>query len=402
MIKHKKYFMTAILMLVLLTGCGKQNRDMLSTEHLPTVPSVQVEEDAEEEDELAKIEAAMKQDSPVYIVIDVDTDNQTMVFGAVDSARTFQYDYNDRTQILDKYGDYMSASSLRRGRAVSLGPLDSMECLTRVQITDEAWYQENITRYEIDTKIGMLKIGDTKYHVNENARVFSKSSEIALEQIGEDDTICVQGIDKEIISIRVTKGHGTLALMNTRLFEGGWLSLGTKIYTVITPNMTLEVPEGTYQLSVANDGYGDTKKIKVKRSKVTTVDLEEYKGEGPLVCQMTFEVNVPEALLYIDGQETDYSKPVELRYGIHKLTVIASGFDTWERQLVVHSQTATIEIGEPQLKAEENKETKPSAPSTVTSPAGVTSASALIDATGRLSADYLGTLANLIQSLAGD
>ena len=66
----------------------------------------------------------------------------------------------------------------------------------------------------------------------------------------------------------------------------------------------------------------------------------------------TFEIYVPEALLYIDGEEVDYESPVELRYGVYRLMVIADGFDTWERQLVIHSSEATIEIGDRSLTKE--------------------------------------------------
>ena len=158
--------------------------------------------------------------------------------------------------------------------------------------------------------------------------------------------------------MQVTRGHGTIALINTGLFEGGWISLGTKIYAKVTPNMRLEVPEGTYELSVANDGYGDSRQIEVERSQVTTVDLEEDKGAGPKLCQVTFEVNVEGALLYINGEPVDYDGPVELRYGIHRLTVIADGFETWERQLVIHSEETTIQIGEPELSGDEKDETE--------------------------------------------
>ena len=44
---------------------------------------------------------------------------------------------------------------------------------------------------------------------------------------------------------------------------------------------------------------------------------------------------------------------MELRYGVYQLTVIADGFETWERQLVIHSKEATIQIGEPQLSQED-------------------------------------------------
>lgn len=338
--------MMTIVCVLLLCGCGRDEGGQISMDHYPSAAGN--ESEAEEAD-LEEIEAAVQSDSEIYVVTSVNTEDRLIGLGTVDSPRTVQYGYTESTQLLDNYGQFMSTARLTPGRAVTIGELDSEAKLTTVQLAAEAWYQENITRFSIDPSIGMLVIGDTKYSYDRYLRVFSDDQEISLTQIKEGDTISVQGIDKKIISVQVTKGHGTIALTNTELFEGGWISLGTKIYAKITPNMTLEVPEGEYQLAVANDGYGDSKQIEVERAQVTTVDLEEYKGEGPKFCSVTFEVYVEDALLYVDGDPVDYSAPVELRYGVHRLTVIADGFETWERQLAIHSEETTIQIGEPEL-----------------------------------------------------
>ena len=341
---------------LLLAGCGSSDGDRISMDHYPS--AARDESGAEELDLEEEIETSRATGEEIYVVTSVDTEQCLIGLGKTDSPRTVQYGYTDATQIFDHYGQFMSAERLMPGRAVTIGELDSESKLTTVQLAKEAWYQENITRFSVDTSIGMLTIGDTKYSFDRYLRVFSDDREVSIMQIKEGDTISVQGLDKQILAVQVTRGHGTIALINTGLFEGGWISLGTKIYAKVTPNMRLEVPEGTYELSVANDGYGDSRQIEVERSQVTTVDLEEYKGAGPKLCQVTFEVNVEGALLYINGEPVDYDGPVELRYGIHRLTVIADGFETWERQLVIHSEETTSQIGEPELSGDEEDETE--------------------------------------------
>ena len=356
-----KHFLQMILTIAcawLLVGCGTKDEGTISMEQYPDVVS-QAEVASDEQAEEPEPSAQPQTGDEVYLVIHIDTENRLIGLGRPDSYRTVQYGYTRGTQILDEYGQYMSAERLVPGRAVTIGALDDEAKLTTIQIAREAWYQENITRFSIDPSIGMLVIGDTKYRYDSHLRVFSGDREMPLEQISEGDVLSVQGLDKQILSVQVTTGHGTIELVNTELFEGGWISLGTKIYAKIEPDMTLEVPEGDYELSVANDGYGDSKSIEVERGQVTTVDLEEYKGEGPKKCLVTFEIYVKDALLYIDGEPVDYEEPVELRYGVYQLTVIADGFETWERQLVIHSQDATIQIGEPELSQEDLGEEDP-------------------------------------------
>lgn len=345
MSKHFLRMMIITAMALLLYGCGKQNTgDRISMDQYAPID----EQPQEEADEVSMADDVT--DAQLYIVLQIDKKNDLIAFGLPDSLRTVQYSYSKGTQILDEHGQFVSLNRLEPGSIVTIGEPDNEAKLTTIQMATQTWYQDNITRFSVDESIGMLVIGDTKYRYDQYVRVFSNDQEISVSQIGENDVIRVQGLDKQILSIQVVQGHGTIMLTNTQLFEGGWISLGTKIYAKITPNMTMEVPEGRYELSVANDGYGDTKNVRVKRSEVTTVDLDKYKGEGPKMCQVTFEVHVPDALLYIDGDEVNYEEPVELRYGVYQLTVIADGFETWERQLVIHSEDAVIEIGEPQLQ----------------------------------------------------
>lgn len=352
MSKHFLRMMMIVVTTLLLSGCGANTRESISMEQYADIGMDDSTQD--EEDETDDISVADDvSDAQLYVVIHLDKKNKLIGLGLPDSLRTVQYSYTKATQIMDEYGEFVSLNRLEPGSIVTVGELDNEAKLTSIRLASQAWYQDQITRFTVDESIGMLVIGETKYRFDQYLRVFSDDQEISVSQIGENDVIRVHGLDKQILSIQVIQGHGTIVLSNTELFEGGWISLGTKIYAKITPDMTMEVPEGRYELSVANDGYGDTKIVQVKRAEVTMVDLDEYQGEGPKICQVTFAVHVPDALLYIDGDEINYDKPVELRYGVYRLTVIADGFETWERQLVIHSEDAVIDIGEPQLEGDD-------------------------------------------------
>lgn len=153
------------------------------------------------------------------------------------------------------------------------------------------------------------------------------------------------GIDKKIYSISVTTGHGSLKLVNTSVFDGSYIQVGSKVFAQITGEMTIEIPEGTYTAAVANNGYGGSTEITITRGQETVLDLETLKGEGPKYGSILFAVNVEGAWLQVDGQLVDYSQPVELQYGVHTLTVTADGYDTYSKKLFVNSPEATIAIG---------------------------------------------------------
>ncbi len=98
---------------------------------------------------------------------------------------------------------------------------------------------------------------------------------------------------------------------------------------------------------------GRQQKIKIRRGKTTTVDLSELKGDGPQYGKIKFSIDVEDALLLVDGKETDAGKTLKLTYGSHTVTVYADGYDAWKRNLYVNSSEATIII---KLKDEEGSE----------------------------------------------
>lgn len=287
-------------------------------------------------------EAADQQ--PLYEVLSVNTTNSTIQLYSLGQKRQEAITYNDGTGFLNKYGDSMSIAELLPGRIVTITQSLKTKELMQVQITSGVWEYDDITRFSIEEDQNMIRIAGTKYYYETDLKVFSDENEIKLSDITDKDILRIIGIDRKILSVSVTSGHGTITLKNTELFEGGWLSIGTKVYLPVTKDMQVEMTEGTYLLSVANDGYGDSKEIVVTRGEETVVDLNELKGEGPKFCEVTFEVGVENAVMTIDGEKIDYTKPQKLKYGIHKLEIVAEGYDAWSKRLYVHTGEATIQV----------------------------------------------------------
>ena len=332
---------------LILTACAEGNRTSVTLRDnsgLELDDIVYLDEDESDGVDLTSVDTGTD-----YMITSIDKKEKVLAFCRIGSDRSYRFRYDAATVFLNKFGDYMSVDDLRRGRVVFLGPTDSNAVLTLVRIADDVWYQEDVTNFKVVGDEGYMLLGQDKYRLSDTTRVFWRKTEVGFDDISEHDTLAVTGFDRDIYSIRITKGHGTLVIYNTEFFKGGWLSLGSDIYTAISGDMTMELPHGVYTLSVANKGWGDTKKIKIEAGKITKVDLDEYRGEGPEKSMITFEINVGGAVLSIDGEETDYSEPVEVTYGIHTLTIKAPGYERWENRMVVHSKEANIVIGSSEL-----------------------------------------------------
>lgn len=287
---------------------------------------------------------SVKKSSDILIVSDINSANETIRVYNYSTGVQYQYYYGLTTGFFDKYGNHMSVSDIHQGDVVDISGADSDGKAKRIQKSDKVWTNDAVTNFSVDKNKSVLEIGNSSYRLGERTMIFSGSDVVDTDSLTAQDKLAVVGIDKDIVSISVTTGHGTLQLSNTSLFEGSFLQLGDRIFAEITKDMSLDVPEGSYTLAVANNGWGGSTDIEIKRGETTKVNLNDLKGEGPKKSSILFEVDVQGAKIYVDGSEIDYTSPVEITYGKHTLKVTADGYDTWTRTLYVNSKEATVQI----------------------------------------------------------
>ena len=330
--KHWLLALVIFTVFVALSGCGKKDDGPVSMKGYASGV------------EAATEEVTQAEESSLYTVSGADTTLSTMTFLNIDTGRYEQYSYTDGTIFKDRHGSLISAASMVPGKVVTLTLRDKDLILEKVEQSADAWEMDDIGKFSYNEEDKIFTIGDTKYSYNEELQVFSGDAAIELSAVTGQDTLRIQGIDRKVLSVSVTTGHGVIQLVNTQALEGGWLSLNHKNYYKITENMQLEVPEGTYELTVAGNGYGGSTEVAVTRNEQTSVDVDSIKGEDPKYCTLTFAVDVAGALMYIDGSQVDYTQPLQLQYGIHSIQITADGYDTWSKRLYVNSPEAQIEI----------------------------------------------------------
>ncbi|MCI8992656.1 MAG: hypothetical protein HFG80_08070 [Eubacterium sp.] len=281
----------------------------------------------------------------LYRILSIQTKDNVIRFENLKSGKSQQYAYSGATNILDKNGKATTVDSLYSGLVVQIGVSKKTDKLTDVTVSDSKWIHTDITNFEVDAGREVLTVGQTDYAMEDDLKIFSGNEEIFLSELSDEDTLTLVGEDKDILSIIVSNGHGTIKLANTDLFVGGWLTVGKRVSQEITKDMELEIAEGTYTLAAASpDGYGDSTEITVSNGEVTQVDLNELKGEGPKTCRIIFTVNAENPRLYLNGDRADLTNPIDLKYGIYSLKVEADGYETWNKKLMVSSASAAINI----------------------------------------------------------
>ena len=335
-----------LIAMTVLLGCEGQKKGTVSgTNYYYPQKETEVETETESDAIMAEF------DSDLYMIISNDMEKEAMVLRQMTSGKQYYCYYSLTTRFLDKYGSNTSVNNFDAGRLITVNDRDTAGRIEEAQISDKVWEYENVVRYEVDEERGVFQIADTKYYIGENTYLFSDEKRILPSGIKEDDELRVIGMNKEILSVSVTTGQGTVALENTEIFEGSFVQIGRRIFAEITGEMELDVPEGTYTITVANKGYGGSKEITVERNKTLVVNLDELKGEGPKKGTISFYIISAEdeeedlnAVLKIDGKEVGHGDAITLDYGIHTIHASAHGYADFSKKLFVNSSEAEITI----------------------------------------------------------
>lgn len=366
-IKHTP-LLIPLLLALLLTACGSDaTNNIITGQYYNPAGDIAENSQTESADSVEQISGTESPTDPsvpigtdLFLITNNDMQSECLILEQLASGKQYMYNYSLTTRFLDKYGNRTTVSCFEPGRIINVGKKDIQGRLLEAQISDQAWEYPDVTRYFVDEERGVFQIADTNYSYDEGIFIYSDGNRLTLSELTSMDTLRVIGIEKKILSVSVTTGHGELKLTNTDLFDGSYIQIGSKIFSEITGEMTMEIPEGTYTVAVANNGYGGSTEVTVERGQETVLDLDTLKGEGPKYGNILFAVDVAGAILQIDGKAVDYSQPIELQYGVHTLYVTAESYEPYSKKLFVNSKEATIVIGlsgEGTQSASSNEET---------------------------------------------
>lgn len=152
-------------------------------------------------------------------------------------------------------------------------------------------------------------------------------------------------------------GHGYIKITGETNLLGGLIEVGTKIMTVISENMIIVAPEGTYTLTASKNGVGGSMEITVKRNDETSVSLAGFQGEVERQGNVKFNIQ-PAGIQYnvfIDGDAVDVTEPVPLSYGKHKLVITSDKYTDYAEEIIISSiyMNKTIDLS----KSAETQET---------------------------------------------
>ena len=352
--KGKIYVVLQLCMVCLMfTSCGRTNKSILT--------GLQTQEKSDNVSE-EKSESITKDTA---VVISIDTDNGIANLLSVSTWQDMMLNFTGGCDVQDRQGEIMSMTQLKGGEVVDIRYESSKAKLCSLQISDTAWEYKGVREPDIDEIEKRMVIHGKNYRFDNNLVIISEGENAMLMDINGADTLTVRGIDKDICSIYVDKGHGYVKLQDEEYFLDGYVTIGEEIVKKVTAGMMLVVPEGNYNLNIQKNGIGGTKNITVNRNEETIVDVGDLKGAQIEQGAVKFNLTPKEATLYIDGVKVDHNELLTLKYGKHKIVASADGYSVYSGTLKVQSVLKEIDIT---LKSSEADSTN----TTVTPGASVT------------------------------
>lgn len=278
------------------------------------------------------------------VCVSKDEKEGTMTFLNLELGKRYTLSLDGTTCFYDRYGEGISSDQVEAGDVVDIRFLKSKKHLTMLTLSPAAWKYENVEKYELNSVRGEVSIGSDIYKLTSDTQYFSGDRSVGSMDLNPADILSFQGIDSQVLSVRVEKGHGYLRLVNDENFIGGWIEIGQTQIRKITEDMLLSVPEGSYQVSISNKGGGGTKSVVIVRNEETALDIGDLEIPEPQYGMVFFSLSPSSAELYIDGEKTDASVAVSLTYGLHQLIARADGYSSVTQYIRVAQESAGINV----------------------------------------------------------
>lgn len=278
------------------------------------------------------------------VLVEKNEKENTLTFLNLTLGRRYTLSVDGTTRMYDKYGQTRSLEQFEKGDIVDVTFLKSKKHLTTMQLSPSAWSYTDVERYEINTVRKELMIGSETYKLTDNTLYISDNRQIDFMDLNASDVLSFQGLDTQVLSVQVEKGHGYLRLENDENFIGGWIEIGQTQIQQITEDMLLTVPEGSYQVDISNKGGGGTKSVVIRRNEEVTLDIGDLEIPEPQFGTVLFSLNPSSTELYVDGEKVDASAPVSLEYGLHQIIARAEGYQSITQYIRVAQESAGIDV----------------------------------------------------------
>lgn len=269
-----------------------------------------------------------------------DADTGRMRFVDIKTGTEYEVPYTGSTDIQDAYGKIKAASTMDMGGIYDVY-VDKKGKAVKIHGNSDAWVRYDVSGITVDENSRKLSIGASNMIYESYTVVLSGEERISIAQLVDQDKLVIRGVGEKVYSVNVTAGHGYLKLTGVDALVGGYVSIGNKQLLGVTKDMLVTAPVGTHTVNVRNGNLSASKTVTIAKDETTSVDFSEVQSDPVKMGAVNFSVTPKGAVMSIDGVEVDYSTPVSLSYGTHRIKLVANNYQEYSEIINVNSAYVT-------------------------------------------------------------
>ena len=269
-----------------------------------------------------------------------DADTGRMRFVDIKTGTEYEVPYTGSTDIQDAYGKIKAASTMDMGGIYDVY-VDKKGKAVKIHGNSDAWVRYDVSGITVDENSRKLSIGASNMIYESYTVVLSGEERISIAQLVDQDKLVIRGVGEKVYSVNVTAGHGYLKLTGVDALVGGYVSIGNKQLLGVTKDMLVTAPVGTHTVNVRNGNLLASKTVTIAKDETTSVDFSEVQSDPVKMGAVNFSVTPKGAVMSIDGVEVDYSTPVSLSYGTHRVKLVANHYQEYSEIINVNSAYVT-------------------------------------------------------------
>lgn len=278
------------------------------------------------------------------IVKKIDQESNVITITDINMRQDCIFSFSGGTKVTSRYGKVLMVKELMLGEIVKAKVEPDTNRVTDIEITSEAWEYKDVTNWTMDKEKKAFQIGSKAFNYGTIFGVFNSQGEVDSNALSNKDKLIVKGINGQVYSVIVSKGHGTFQLANYTQFIDGNIEIGYDTMTKVEEDQIFTLTEGDYRVTIKKGKLEAVKYVHITAGQVTTLDLKEYKNQSAQQGKVRFNITPDGADLYINNVATEYSSEVTLEYGEYDVKISCAGYQTFSEKLTVGKSFETLYI----------------------------------------------------------
>lgn len=362
------FFMTVMCVMMLMAcDSGKNNNKIISGSDITPMPQKETETEPPTESGMETITA---------VLVDIDTEKMQIIVKDIYNGNNYVLSYNGGTDVKNFYDEVIVMAQLDEGEIVDVTFDPSKKKSKSVYVNKEAFRTNRVTGFKAISASSAITFGSSSYMYTDTLVVLSGGKILSPLEVMSRDEVTVRGIDNKIYSVSVDKGHGYLTFTGADEFVGGMVEIGRSFLYTVSSDMMIVVPEGEYEVVMSNNGQEAKKTVYIAKDMTVTMDFSDYLPPANKTGTVEFQILPKDVDLFIEGNKTDYSKPVVLEFGTYIINLLSDDYETYTTRIIVDStyQVEAFDLAKIYSNSTTNTESTTAATTQTTTTAPTTTA----------------------------